>query len=75
MALAKVEFVVKGSLPFPMDMLRYDACWPARTEDALAIVASMDPMSGPVEVTLYGVSPYGFTAGRWQSFGWTVSVR
>lgn len=71
MPLAKSTFTVIGSLPFPIDMLRYDACWPARTEDALAILASQDPMSGGVSVQLYSAANCP-TPGRWNSFGWTI---
>lgn len=68
------KFTVRGKLPFPLDMLRYDAAFPRDTDDALAIQATFDPFSGPVTVTLNRAARPGTrpTVGRWRSFGWEV---
>jgi hypothetical protein len=71
------KFTVIGKGRFPLDMLRYDACWPQSTEDGATISMSLDkecrelrPASG-WQVQLMGVNPA--TAARWSSFGWTVA--
>ncbi len=50
---------------FPVDMLRYDRCWPATTDDAIAIV------NEPREVRM-GSNQYP-TQDRWTSFGWQIT--
>ena len=74
-------FTVRGRGAFPLDMLRYDSCWPARGIDVEKITPryetaeERDEMSWR-EVTLmtYGdrknFSPV--TAARWASFNWKV---
>lgn len=62
-------FTVSGSGPFPTDMLRYDTCWPASSEDAEKLLTR-----GRRSVTLRSSSEVGKpTTGRWQSFGWWVT--
>jgi hypothetical protein len=67
------NFTVKGHGQFPLDMLRYDACWPTRSED----IAQMDPLDHTQEYTVHLRSALNRwpTEGRWQSFGWTVIDR
>ena len=63
------KFVVKGAGRFPVDMLRYDTCYPHQPEDAAAI---LDKEMRKVElVTLMNGEP---TRARWESFGWMVTV-
>lgn len=65
-----VEFVVSGNRDFPVDMLRYDRCWPATSESAT--------MLGRGEIRDVQLKCYAenkvppITEGRWQSFGWRV---
>jgi len=69
-------FAVEGEGQFPTDMLRYDACYPRTTEDAVNL-----PLNSYVElrdrrqhrkVALFSsLGPP--TVARWVSFGWTVS--
>lgn len=66
---------VRGRGDFPIDMLRYDACFPKTAEDASAI--SGEGLGGILNeriVKLIRRSPSDGppTAGRWSSFGWTV---
>ena len=72
-ARSMTQFTVEGRDPFPMDMLRYDACWPADTGGALAISWShtREPGPGNHKITL-NTWLVGITPERWQSFGWTV---
>lgn len=71
-ARSMTKFTVKGRFPFPVDMLRYDSCWPANGESAAAIHHSI-ARDGDREqsVTLLTWST-GITPARWASFGWTV---
>jgi hypothetical protein len=72
----RYRFVVRGCGPmtFPLDMLRYDCCWPRRSEGVQMIGLLMTPgfpANGQVrEVELTGVAPPNYQ--RWRSFGWTV---
>lgn len=74
------SFTVSGRLSFPLDMLRYDCCFPSGPEDAGRIQESMEhPL--PAErlviklsrrIEAKGLMP---TSGRWSSFGWVVDER
>ncbi len=71
-------FEVVGDLPFPLDMLRYDSCYPDTHEDVVAIEDSFDRGSGavrPHRVTLRklhaGKDPR-IEKARWASFSWKV---
>ncbi len=69
--MAKVKtrrFTVRGRGQFPIDMLRYDSCWPYTSMDSSYI----SDESGGREVTLLTNSPNAPTHGRWKSFTWAV---
>lgn len=58
-------FEVRGSSYFPMDMLRYDKCWPAKeTESPL--------LRGTDQRAVLMASHKIPTPDRWASFGWEV---
>lgn len=59
------HFTVTGSGQFPMDMLRYDNCWPYTSEDAVNMTEH--GRRSIHLVTRYRGAP---TAGRWASFAW-----
>ncbi len=76
------KFRVIGKGHFPMDMLRYDQCFPRTTDDAIALVPSDHPAdhvfaqanTREIELiklanTKHGAMP---TNARWASFGWRV---
>jgi len=69
-------YTVRGSWPFPLDMLRHDGSAAATAEDQASIdryAADSAPDAGvfePVEVTLVG--PWRPNTARWESFGWEV---
>lgn len=69
-------FKVKGKGRFPIDMLRYDHCFPLQSDDAAKIAATFEHYYSDetVEITLvsYFGKPNYPTEGRWASFGWTV---
>jgi len=70
------RYKVQGALPFPVDMLRYDAAWPASEQDSLRIEATLRhgcaDVEGPVVVDVYARRP--LTVDRWRSFGWLIVV-
>lgn len=71
------RFIVEGQVVFPIDMLRYDRCWPDSSSDAIKILNSIDAsvLHMPHVVTLIMLcndrddKP---EAKRWESFGWKV---
>lgn len=63
--------IVVGSGPFPIDMLRYDCCSPATEEDSHLIERSMEGWT-KWEVCVKSELKREWTAGRWQSFGWSI---
>lgn len=76
MAMKIVKFTVKGSFRFPLDMLRYDQCWPAGPEDTARMEYSTESRSPEgYDITLCRWAPNGAwtpTMGRWASFNWHV---
>jgi hypothetical protein len=66
--------------PFPLDMLRYDHCYPADSDDVARIHRSVDRRPNEPEtgrITLHQRHPskvHQLTPGRWASFGWVVTV-
>lgn len=64
-------FTVEGNDAFPIDMLRFDYCWPRTQDDALMIEASMGAIaSGPWRIRLHTAKDTAPTAARWKGFGW-----
>ena len=64
--------IVSGFGPFPVDMLRYDACWPSSGRDAAALADTFSQKGAwSINVTRANTAP--FTNGRWESFGVAVS--
>jgi hypothetical protein len=61
-------------MPFPLDMLRYDSCFPKTQMDVATI--EQNPMTHTekvhIELERYVVGKDLPTSGRWQSFGWNV---
>ena len=71
-------FTVRGNGYFPIDMLRYDTCFPKTTEAAQRLIhpAAFEEPDELVEVQL-GVfhkhkNHHGLTPARWLSFGWEI---
>ena len=64
-----IRFKVEGSGVFPLDMLRYDECWPLSGADSGIIHES-----GKRIVELRGLDPSGGrpTRWRWLSFMWPL---
>ena len=74
----KCEFKVKGQSLFPLDMLRYDRCYPRTQEDVAAISERVHPAQGneEVEIELVSISKSKEwvkpSEDRWLSFQWPV---
>lgn len=67
------RFKVTGKLSFPLDMLRYDRCFPEGSDDAAQIGYTFEPDRRKSEIqtiTLIGLSRP--TDARWSSFLWSV---
>lgn len=75
----KTQFTVTGSTRFPLDMLRYDQCAPARSEDVYKMLEYWEGgyvRGSAISVNLYMYKPelsQGPTRERWASYGWTVT--
>ena len=76
MAKSPTDFTVRGRGAFPLDMLRYDAAYPASSPDALVIEKTfrerLEGFTSVWTVHLQTRSEIGPTPGRWQSFGWQI---
>jgi len=64
---------------FPIDMLRYDSCYPDSQDDVNRIVATLDYRRRTVKdeahvISVIHVGDKGWTPTdeRWKSFGWKV---
>lgn len=67
-------FTVTGSGAFPLDMLRYDECWPATADDATYIGRSWARGTGRSRITLITHDRTAPARDRWESFGWQVVI-
>jgi hypothetical protein len=77
--MKRYEFTAHGRYPFPLDMLRYDACYPLGSGD---VSKMQEVISGPRVPTLVRERPilairlvsyaHAPTVDRWRSFGWVV---
>lgn len=69
----RLRFKVTGNGYFPVDMLRYDRCFPVNSEDATRIQERCLDFSQTSTVTLESDARIVPTKDRWQSFGWRVT--
>lgn len=70
----KIEtFVVRGPVPFPLEMLCRDACWPASAADALLIEYSLTGrQTDAYELALQTQRPGAPDRASWKIAGWEV---
>jgi hypothetical protein len=62
----------KGN-PFPIDMLRYDCCWPKTQNDAAKILLTFSGIASiDTVITVQSDKKRQWTLVRWASFGWTL---
>lgn len=73
-----ISFKVAGTFDFPVDMLRYDSCFPASQDAVSNIHIKTFPQEAGrreviVELRRYAESKtWTPTDARWRSFGWKV---
>ena len=77
----RLKFTVEGSGDFPIDMLRYDHCYPATSTQSAIIPQDAEQRRVRLAISLYstktnmdrciksGILP---CVERWKSFGWEV---
>ena len=66
-------YSVSGNRWFPLDMLRYDSCYPVSSGDVFAIAESLQDNTSPGrEYTVKLRSNKEPTAERWASFQWKL---
>lgn len=66
-------YYVTGSGAFPVDMLRYDAAWPASSEDAA--IMGIDEFVSRDRNRRRSIKLHSYrepTVDRWSSFVWSV---
>jgi len=76
--MMKQEFKVTGSFGFPLDMLRYDACFPADEQQSALIGHTFVAPRKAITVRLARYTRRDMatiTPERWESFGWRVEPR
>lgn len=77
--LRRFKVRMRQRFEFPVDMLRYDGCWPASEEQSVRMATAIRSATDWVEIyvadnkTTIELATYGApTEGRWLSFGWEV---
>lgn len=66
-----ITFEVTGRGEFPVDMLRYDGCWPVDGVDASNILGGQDaPLRTVKLMSMRDRKDWQPTVARWQSFLW-----
>ena len=72
------QALVIGTGRFPLDMMRYDRCFPASEADAskLQTILQQTPVAKPQPwaIRLSKTTDAPWTAGRWESFGCTIMM-
>jgi hypothetical protein len=83
----EAEVIVRAGSVFPLDMLRYDSCWPSRSQDVgeLAETLSVEgrklqrEAGGVVRIHVARTTPHKcnsvWTIERWRSFGVVLKPR
>ena len=76
MKKADIKFTVEGRGEFPLDMLRYDRCFPRTGVDVEMMERPPEVLNSPRCVTLVALARdwifWQPTLDRWLSFGWRV---
>ena len=75
MVQKEYTITVSGVGPFPLDMLRYDGCFPDTSVDVEKIRGSFNilgPNKWSIRVVKISQQKWEPTTKRWESFGWKV---
>lgn len=70
--LHRYVVIVKGSGQFPLDMLRYDHCWPRTLSDSAKMDKDWGGELRTIELLADKPRAWVPTVGRWHSFTWDV---
>ena len=68
----RFEYIVTGRSAFPLDMLRYDQCWPMSSSDVAKMDAAISNPREPRSIVMCSYTQP--TIERWKSFGWSPGV-
>jgi len=72
--MKRYTFRVIGVDNFPVDMLRYDGCYPRTSEAVLNIISENEGKPRSVELVKAVENKEQLpTTARWASFGWKVT--
>lgn len=68
--------IITGRGKFPIDMLRYDSCYPASEMDSIKIMTSHEEYcKWSIRVAKRPINRQDdFTIARWESFGCNVEI-
>ena len=69
----ETRFTVSGDFSFPIDMLRFDQCFPASQEDVRAI-SQKDSIREVNLIQYHEGKTSRVTPARWRSFLWEVTT-
>jgi DUF1680 family protein len=71
--IGRHKFTVRGKVTFPLDMLRYDCCYPATQEDVAKMAESLYTSDGcEIQLEAFRDKKWQPTKERWKSFLWEV---
>lgn len=71
------KFSVSGPAPFPVDMLRYDGCYPSTQDDTARLARAFRSPFSDMTIHLSTINDqrrWSPTVARWNSFGWFVNA-
>ena len=67
---------VTGNGDFPIDMLRYDCCWPSENAARMCLDTYSSTREDRMKLRTIKMHSYKEpTIDRWSSFGWSVGFR
>lgn len=78
-----IYFTVEGTLNFPLDMLRYDHCFPLTQDDVAAVADALGIYGRARERKTFRIAlarnqktkVEQLTPDRWLSFGWSIDPK
>jgi hypothetical protein len=75
--LIPIQITVRGTVPFPLDMLRYDGCFPLSEGDSKLIENSIYYEDLNISRTIILLRPHGYkhwtpSYAKWKSYRWEV---
>jgi len=68
----RTRFTVEGRGHFPVDMLRYDCCYPETSRDGKYIQVRHEDITTILLARVHAGKQWHPTEARWNSFRWAV---